>query len=70
MGVLQVKYASLPNYEDREEEFLAESVLLRRRFTEDGIVHAHLLFIFTTIKPYDCTLDLALKSRPWCFNFS
>jgi len=31
-----VKYASLPNFEDREEEFLAESVLLRRRFTVDG----------------------------------
>lgn len=32
----QVKYASLPNFEDREEEFLAESVLLRRRFATDG----------------------------------
>ena len=33
---VQVKYASLPNFEDREEEFMAESVLLRRRFTTDG----------------------------------
>ena len=32
----QVKYASLPNFEEREEDFRAESVLLRRRFTEDG----------------------------------
>ena len=32
----QVKYASLPNFEDKEEEFRAESVLLRRRFTEEG----------------------------------
>ena len=35
-GNVQVQYASLPNYEDREEEFVAESVLLRRRFAEDG----------------------------------
>ena len=34
---MQVKYASLPNFEDREEEFMAESVLLRKRFTVDGI---------------------------------
>ena len=33
---LQVKYSSLPNYEDREEEFKAEAVLLRRRFTHEG----------------------------------
>lgn len=33
---LQVKYSSLPNFEEREEDFRAESVLLRRRFTEDG----------------------------------
>lgn len=33
---LQVKYSSLPNYEDREEEFNAEAVLLRRRFTHKG----------------------------------
>jgi hypothetical protein len=32
----QVQYASLPNFEEREEEFRAESVLLRRRFTEEG----------------------------------
>lgn len=36
-----VQYASLPNFEDREEDFKAESVLLRRRFTdaeEDSLV--------------------------------
>ena len=27
----QVKYSSLPNYEEKEEDFRAESVLLRRR---------------------------------------
>ncbi len=32
----QVKYASLPNFEEREEDFRAESVILRRRFTEEG----------------------------------
>lgn len=34
--VLQVKYAALPNFEEREEDFRAESVLLRRRFTDEG----------------------------------
>ena len=33
---LQVKYAALPNFEEREEDFRAESVLLRRRFTDEG----------------------------------
>lgn len=33
----QVEYASLPNFEEREEDFRAESVILRRRFTEDGV---------------------------------
>ena len=35
-GNTQVKYASLPNFEEKEEDFRAESVLLRRRFTEEG----------------------------------
>lgn len=34
---VQVKYASLPNFEEREEDFRADSVVLRRRFTEDGV---------------------------------
>ena len=33
----QVEYASLPNFEEREEDFRAESVILRRRFTTDGV---------------------------------
>ena len=33
---LQIQYSSLPNYEEREEDFNAEAVLLRRRFTEEG----------------------------------
>jgi hypothetical protein len=32
----EVAYAALPNYEERTEEFQAEAVLLRRKFTEDG----------------------------------
>ncbi|KAK9834006.1 hypothetical protein WJX81_002422 [Elliptochloris bilobata] len=32
----EVMYASLPNFEEREEDFRAESVILRRRFTEEG----------------------------------
>ena len=43
----QVKYASLPNFEDKEEEFRAESVLLRRRFTEEG----KLLFLTSVCLP-------------------
>ena len=35
-GQPQVRYASLPNYEEKEEDFRAESVLLRRRFTNEG----------------------------------
>lgn len=38
-----VQFASLPNFEDREEEFRAESVILRRRFTnqeEDTLIRA------------------------------
>lgn len=44
----QVQYAALPNYEDREEEFNAESVLLRRRFTDAGkhITHEHASSLF------------------------
>jgi hypothetical protein len=37
----QVKYASLPNFEEREEDFRAESVILRRRFTEEGPGQPH-----------------------------
>ena len=33
LAYLQVKYAALPNYEERTEEFCAEAVLLRRKFT-------------------------------------
>ena len=31
-----VQYADLPNYEERSEDFQAEAVLLRRRFTAGG----------------------------------
>ena len=31
-----VRYAALPNFEEREEDFRAEAVLLRRRFAADG----------------------------------
>lgn len=33
---VQVQYAALHNFEDREEEFRADVVTLRRRFTADG----------------------------------
>ena len=33
---MQVQYAALHNFEDREEEFRADVVTLRRRFTADG----------------------------------
>ena len=33
---VQVQYASLPNYEEKEDDFRAEAYLLRRRFTEEG----------------------------------
>ena len=35
-GDVQVQYSSLPNYEEKEEDFRAEAYLLRRRFTEEG----------------------------------
>ena len=34
--LLQVQYAALHNYEDREEDFRADVVMLRRRFTSEG----------------------------------
>ena len=33
----EIQYAALSNYEDRQEEFLAETTMLRRRFTDDGM---------------------------------
>ena len=39
MPPVKVHYSSLPNFEEREEEFRAESVLLRRRFTHEGAAH-------------------------------
>lgn len=35
-GLAQVQYSALPNFEEREEDFRAESVILRRRFTDQG----------------------------------
>jgi hypothetical protein len=32
----EIQYAALSNYEDRTDEFMAESTLLRRRFTDDA----------------------------------
>jgi hypothetical protein len=31
-----VQYTALPHYEDKYEDFLADTVVLRRRFTQDG----------------------------------
>ena len=41
--VLQVQYAALHNYEDREEDFRADVVTLRRRFTSEGKAFGHIL---------------------------
>jgi hypothetical protein len=32
----QLQYAALHSYEDKPEDFMADTVVLRRRFTEDG----------------------------------
>lgn len=32
----QVRFAGLPHYEERHEDFLADAVVLRRRFTPDS----------------------------------
>ena len=45
---VQIQYSSLPNYEEREEDFNAEAVLLRRRFTEDGMACGALLLRLCT----------------------
>ena len=37
VSAVQIQYSSLPNYEEREEDFNAEAVMLRRRFTEEGV---------------------------------
>ena len=34
---VQMVYSSLPNFEEKEEDFRAESVLLRRRFTDESM---------------------------------
>ena len=34
---VQTVYSSLPNFEEKEEDFRAESVLLRRRFTDESM---------------------------------
>ncbi len=34
---MQMVYSSLPNFEEKEEDFRAESVLLRRRFTDESM---------------------------------
>ena len=39
----ELQYAALPNFEDRMEEFMAESVVLRRRFTHDATEDESLL---------------------------
>lgn len=39
--LVQMVYSSLPNFEEKEEDFRAESVLLRRRFTDEGMRTEH-----------------------------
>jgi hypothetical protein len=33
---VQVQYTALPHYEDKYEDFIADTVVLRRRFTPEG----------------------------------
>jgi hypothetical protein len=33
---VQVQYTALPHYEDKFEDFKADTVVLRRRFTPEG----------------------------------
>ena len=54
----QVKYSSLPNYEEKEEDFRAESVLLRRRFTEEGEQFLHLILNLFLAEVVSHALDL------------
>lgn len=35
-ALLQVQYTALPHYEDKFEDFKADTVVLRRRFTPEG----------------------------------
>ena len=42
---VKVQYAGLHNFEDREEEFRADVVTLRRRFTADGTTFTVVLTI-------------------------
>ena len=37
IACMQMVYSSLPNFEEKEEDFRAESVLLRRRFTDESM---------------------------------
>jgi Root hair defective 3 GTP-binding protein (RHD3) len=57
---MQVKYAAMPNFEEREEDFRAESVLLRRRFTDEGApllsLHVRLLCRGVTQPPRRCSI--------------
>lgn len=33
---MQIQYAALPHYEEKYDDFMADSVVLRRRFTPEG----------------------------------
>lgn len=59
---MKVKYAALPNFEEREEDFRAESVLLRRRFTDEGAsllsLHVRLLCRGVTQRPMRCSIRM------------
>ena len=48
---LQVQYAALHNFEDREEDFRADVVTLRRRFTSEGTEVAKLPVYRSSLKP-------------------
>ena len=58
---IQVQYAALHNFEDREEDFRADVVTLRRRFTSEGVhsVCAHAPAAF--LQPVQLTVHLCSR---------
>ena len=63
-------YASLPNFEEREEDFRAESVLLRRRFTDEGDAPGAPLLTFCKLSDPGTHPDGALENSRNSSSFS
>ena len=61
-NVLQVQYAALHNFEDREEDFRADVVTLRRRFTSDGM-HLCTPCLAAVLQPLALAFLLCIETR-------